>query len=150
MPKLIVDGIEVEVPPGATVLQACEAAGKEVPGQHAISRAHRDDRPERVARGLAAGQFYYQSVPGRFCLVRHECRRRMDVRNAEILSPVAVPVDLGQAPPECPLLEERPHACGGNLGERPARQVREQLRRHEIAPVVGLASKSINRSPSGW
>jgi NADH-quinone oxidoreductase subunit G len=31
MPKLIVDGIEVEVPAGATVLQACEAAGKEVP-----------------------------------------------------------------------------------------------------------------------
>jgi NADH-quinone oxidoreductase subunit G len=31
MPKLTVDGIEVEVPVGATVLQACEAAGKEVP-----------------------------------------------------------------------------------------------------------------------
>ncbi|MBM3598327.1 MAG: NADH-quinone oxidoreductase subunit G [Alphaproteobacteria bacterium] len=31
MPKLKVDGIEVEVPPGATVLQACEAVGVEVP-----------------------------------------------------------------------------------------------------------------------
>jgi NADH-quinone oxidoreductase subunit G len=31
MPKLTVDGIEVEVPNGATVLQACEAAGKEIP-----------------------------------------------------------------------------------------------------------------------
>jgi NADH-quinone oxidoreductase subunit G len=31
MPKLTVDGIEVEVPAGATVLQACEAAGKEIP-----------------------------------------------------------------------------------------------------------------------
>lgn len=31
MPKLTVDGIEVEVPDGATVLQACEAAGKEIP-----------------------------------------------------------------------------------------------------------------------
>jgi NADH-quinone oxidoreductase subunit G len=31
MPKVIVDGIEVEVPPGATVLQACELAGKEIP-----------------------------------------------------------------------------------------------------------------------
>ena len=31
MPKLTVDGIEVEVPPGSTVLQAVEAAGKEVP-----------------------------------------------------------------------------------------------------------------------
>ena len=31
MPKLTVDGIEVEVPQGATVLQACEAAGKEIP-----------------------------------------------------------------------------------------------------------------------
>ena len=31
MPTLKVDGVEVEVPPGATVLQACEAAGKEVP-----------------------------------------------------------------------------------------------------------------------
>ena len=31
MPKVTVDGIEVEVPPGATVLQACEAAGKEIP-----------------------------------------------------------------------------------------------------------------------
>ncbi len=31
MPKLTVDGIEVEVPPGSTVLQACEAAGKEIP-----------------------------------------------------------------------------------------------------------------------
>ena len=31
MPKLTVDGIEVEVPPGTTVLQACEAAGVEIP-----------------------------------------------------------------------------------------------------------------------
>ena len=31
MPKLTVDGMEVEVPQGATVLQACEAAGKEIP-----------------------------------------------------------------------------------------------------------------------
>ncbi|MEM7652032.1 MAG: NADH-quinone oxidoreductase subunit NuoG [Pseudomonadota bacterium] len=31
MPKVTVDGIEVEVDPGATVLQACEAAGKEIP-----------------------------------------------------------------------------------------------------------------------
>ena len=31
MPLLTVDGIEVEVPAGATVLQACEAAGKEIP-----------------------------------------------------------------------------------------------------------------------
>jgi NADH-quinone oxidoreductase subunit G len=31
MAKLKVDGIEVEVPQGATVLQACEAAGKEIP-----------------------------------------------------------------------------------------------------------------------
>jgi NADH-quinone oxidoreductase subunit G len=31
MPKLTVDGIEVEVEPGATLLQACEAAGAEIP-----------------------------------------------------------------------------------------------------------------------
>ncbi len=31
MPSLKVDGIDVEIEPGATVLQACEAAGKEVP-----------------------------------------------------------------------------------------------------------------------
>src|SRR5687767_15955601 len=31
MPKLKVDGIEIEVPNGATVLQACELAGKEIP-----------------------------------------------------------------------------------------------------------------------
>jgi NADH-quinone oxidoreductase subunit G len=31
MPKLKVDGIEVEVPPGSTVLQACEVAGVEIP-----------------------------------------------------------------------------------------------------------------------
>ncbi|WP_420140707.1 NADH-quinone oxidoreductase subunit NuoG, partial [Sphingomonas sp.] len=31
MPKLTVDGVEIEVPAGSTVLQACEAAGKEVP-----------------------------------------------------------------------------------------------------------------------
>lgn len=31
MPKLLVDGIEVEVPAGATILQACEAAGREIP-----------------------------------------------------------------------------------------------------------------------
>jgi NADH-quinone oxidoreductase subunit G len=31
VPKLTVDGIEVEVPAGATVLQACEVAGVEVP-----------------------------------------------------------------------------------------------------------------------
>jgi NADH-quinone oxidoreductase subunit G len=29
MPKLTVDGIEIEVPQGATVLQACELAGKD-------------------------------------------------------------------------------------------------------------------------
>src|ERR671912_151069 len=31
MAKVTVDGIEVEVPNGASVLQACEAAGKEIP-----------------------------------------------------------------------------------------------------------------------
>ena len=31
MPTLKVDGIEVEVPPGSTVLQACEVAGVEIP-----------------------------------------------------------------------------------------------------------------------
>ena len=31
MPKLTVDGVELEVPQGATVLQACELAGKEIP-----------------------------------------------------------------------------------------------------------------------
>ncbi len=31
MPKLVIDGQEVEVPPGSTVLQACEAAGREIP-----------------------------------------------------------------------------------------------------------------------
>jgi len=31
MPKLTIDGVEIEVPPGLTVLQACELAGKEVP-----------------------------------------------------------------------------------------------------------------------
>ena len=31
MPKLTIDGQEVEVPPGSTILQACEAAGREVP-----------------------------------------------------------------------------------------------------------------------
>ncbi|WP_199553431.1 NADH-quinone oxidoreductase subunit NuoG [Sandaracinobacteroides hominis] len=31
MPKVTVDGVEIEVPAGATVMQACEAAGKEIP-----------------------------------------------------------------------------------------------------------------------
>ncbi|HEY5710838.1 MAG TPA: NADH-quinone oxidoreductase subunit NuoG [Allosphingosinicella sp.] len=31
MPKVKVDGVEIEVPQGATVLQACELAGKEIP-----------------------------------------------------------------------------------------------------------------------
>ena len=31
MPKVTVDGTEIEVPTGATVLQACELAGKEIP-----------------------------------------------------------------------------------------------------------------------
>ncbi|MGZ8313043.1 MAG: NADH-quinone oxidoreductase subunit NuoG, partial [Allosphingosinicella sp.] len=31
MPKVKVDGVELEVPQGATVLQACELAGKEIP-----------------------------------------------------------------------------------------------------------------------
>ena len=31
MPKVTVDGTEIEVPQGATVLQACELAGKEIP-----------------------------------------------------------------------------------------------------------------------
>ncbi|HEY0445895.1 MAG TPA: NADH-quinone oxidoreductase subunit NuoG [Allosphingosinicella sp.] len=31
MPRVTVDGVEIEVPAGATVLQACELAGKEIP-----------------------------------------------------------------------------------------------------------------------
>ena len=31
MPKVTVDGIEVDVPAGATLLQACELAGAEIP-----------------------------------------------------------------------------------------------------------------------
>ena len=31
MPKVTVDGVEIEVPQGATALQACELAGKEIP-----------------------------------------------------------------------------------------------------------------------
>jgi NADH-quinone oxidoreductase subunit G len=31
MPKLTIDGQEIEVPPGSTLLQACEAAGREIP-----------------------------------------------------------------------------------------------------------------------
>ncbi|WP_448585500.1 NADH-quinone oxidoreductase subunit NuoG [Thermaurantiacus sp.] len=31
MPKLTIDGVEVEVPAGATVMQACEMAGREIP-----------------------------------------------------------------------------------------------------------------------
>src|SRR3569833_2322822 len=31
MPKMIIDGTEIEVPAGITVLQACELAGKEIP-----------------------------------------------------------------------------------------------------------------------
>ncbi len=31
MAKVTIDGIEVEVPNGASVLQACEAAGVEIP-----------------------------------------------------------------------------------------------------------------------
>ncbi len=31
MPRVKVDGVEIEVPPGATVLQACELAGREIP-----------------------------------------------------------------------------------------------------------------------
>ncbi|MEO7655502.1 MAG: NADH-quinone oxidoreductase subunit NuoG [Sphingomicrobium sp.] len=31
MPKVTVDGVEIEVPQGATVLQACELSGKEIP-----------------------------------------------------------------------------------------------------------------------
>src|SRR6185369_12664214 len=31
MPKMKIDGVEIEVPAGITVLQACELAGKEVP-----------------------------------------------------------------------------------------------------------------------
>ncbi|HUG46573.1 MAG TPA: NADH-quinone oxidoreductase subunit NuoG [Sphingomicrobium sp.] len=31
MPKLTVDGVEIEVPKGVTILQACELAGKEIP-----------------------------------------------------------------------------------------------------------------------
>ena len=31
MPKMTIDGVEIEVPGGITVLQACELAGKEIP-----------------------------------------------------------------------------------------------------------------------
>ncbi len=31
MPRLTIDGVEIEVEDGLTVLQACEIAGKEIP-----------------------------------------------------------------------------------------------------------------------
>ena len=31
MPKIKIDGVEMEVPAGITILQACELAGREVP-----------------------------------------------------------------------------------------------------------------------
>ena len=42
MPKVKIDGNELEVPAGITVLQACEMAGVEIPRfcYHEIGRAH--------------------------------------------------------------------------------------------------------------
>ena len=52
MAKVTVDGIEVEVPNGATVLQACEAAGKEIPRFCYHERlSHRRQLPHVPGRG---------------------------------------------------------------------------------------------------
>ena len=57
MPKVTVDGIELEVPQGATVLQACELAGKEIP---------RFCYHERLSASPAiAGCAWSRSRPGR-------------------------------------------------------------------------------------
>ena len=48
MPKITVDGKEIEVPGGITVLQACELAGAEIPRFCYHERAPRyDDCPGR-------------------------------------------------------------------------------------------------------
>ena len=54
MPKVNVDGVEIEVPQGATVLQACELAGKEIPRFCYHERlSHRRQLPDVPGRGEA-------------------------------------------------------------------------------------------------
>ena len=54
MPKVTVDGVEIEVPQGATVLQACELAGKEIPRFCYHERLqHRRQLPDVPGRGRA-------------------------------------------------------------------------------------------------
>ena len=54
MPKVTVDGVELEVPQGATVLQACELAGKEIPRFCYHERLeHRRQLPHVPGRGRA-------------------------------------------------------------------------------------------------
>ena len=54
MPELTVDGVEIEVPQGATVLEACELAGKEIPRfcYHEMLK-HRGQLPDVPGRGRA-------------------------------------------------------------------------------------------------
>jgi NADH-quinone oxidoreductase subunit G len=77
MPKLLVDGIEVEVPAGATVLQACEAAGAEIPrfcyherlsiaGNCRMCLVEMEKSPKPVAScamPAADGQIVYTTTP---------------------------------------------------------------------------------------
>ena len=57
MPKVTVDGVEIEVPQGATVLQACELAGKEIPRfcyhERLCDRRQLPDVPGRGRAGAA-------------------------------------------------------------------------------------------------
>ena len=77
MPKLMVDGIEVAVPAGATVLQACEAAGAEIPrfcyherlsiaGNCRMCLVEMEKSPKPVAScamPAADGQIVYTTTP---------------------------------------------------------------------------------------
>ena len=140
MPKLTIDGVEVEVPPGTTVLQACEAAGKEIP---------RFCYHERL------------SIAGncRMCLVEMEKVRRSRSRPAPCRSPThggdhrladgaqgaqgrdGIPAD--QPPARLPDLRPgrrvRPAGPGDGLRHRPLPVRGEQARGHR--QVSGAADQ---------
>ena len=69
MAKVTVDGIEVEVPNGASVLQACEAAGKEIPRfcyhERLSRRRQLPDVPGRGREGAEADRVLRLSRRGR-------------------------------------------------------------------------------------
>ena len=101
MPKLTVDGLEIEVPPGSTVLQACEAAGREIPVfcfhprlniagncRMCLVEMEKSPKPDRVLRHAGGRGHGDQDRHGRSCTRRARACSRCCLINHPLDCPI--------------------------------------------------------------